>query len=207
MEVNTDTSETENFGPNQANYMHYYFGIGILPMTGQAGGLIMPFSSSDLVTGILYKRKWSEVFSSGFGVAYHNQSFRLQQTTNKVLPDTILNEKESLLASSLQAEIYQRFNFGKRGDIIGAFLDLGAGANFFVRMQHETVNTNSNGVVVTVNEKKLLYNQKNYFHLLARLGYNRWILYAQYRLNPLISLSSGLPKLPPLSIGIQIGFY
>ncbi len=207
MEVDTDTNMTNNYGPNQRNYIHTYFSYGFIPMAGQNGALTNPLKNSDIIIGVRYKRKWSEVLSSGADLAYQSQIFRLKQTPGKVLPDTISNEKESLIAYSFQAEIYQRFNFGNRGDVVGTFLDIGAGINFLVRMQHETVNTLPNKVVLTVNEKNLPYNQKNYFHLMARLGYNRWMIYAQYRLNPLINQNMGYPDLPPLSIGFQIGFY
>jgi len=207
MEVDTDTTTSKNYGPNQRNFIHTYFSYGFIPMTGQNGALTEPLKNFNIVIGVRYKRKWSKIFSNGIDLAYQNQIFSLKQTTGKILPDTMINEKESLLSYSFLADVFQRFNFGNRGDVVGTFLDIGAGFNFLVTMQHETVNTLSSGIVLTKNEKNLPYNQNNYFHLLARFGYNRWILSAQYRLNPLINQNYGYPDLPPLSISFQIGLY
>ena len=128
-DVNADTIPKTG-GPNLQHFSHFYFGYGLVLGADAVGSEIRYGSSTDFAYGYRYKRKLSEFYAVGFDVFYHSTTFHLKQDSTKVLPNNILHdekgEKEKLTFHNLSLGLYNRFNFGKRGNYIGNFLDLGA---------------------------------------------------------------------------------
>ncbi len=207
LDVKTDTTKDNSYGQNKKNFVHTFFSYGLFASGGNPGAEIIPWASYDMSSGLRYKHKWTEVLSSGAEIGWHGQSFALKQQAGKVLPNTAINQSEDLFYNALEINIYQRFNWGKRGDIIGNFIDLAVGADLFAGLRHHTVNTLNNGVVREVTDRKLSYGRKYFLHAILRAGFNRWVAYVRYRFTPIIEPASLYPALPALSIGVQIGFH
>ena len=124
-DVNADSIRPVK-GPNLKHYSHYYLGYGLVASPGSAGSEIRYGMSSDITLGYRYKRKLSQFYSIGMDISYHLTTYRLKQNSTKRLPNDSLHDKEQLIFHNVGFGIYNRFNYGKRGNYIGNFIDIGA---------------------------------------------------------------------------------
>jgi hypothetical protein len=210
-----DTVPT-SFGPNLKNFLHFYLGYGFVAGPSEKGATINYGSSDRFIFGLRYKRKTGGVYSFGFDLNYHFTSFNLKQNAAKVLPDTILHKKEKFSEGALGFQLYNRINFDrKRGNYMGKFIDAGAGIDWF-SLSHITKDKLPDGSLHSTSTRKLNYVNPVYYYAFLKLGLNRIIFSAGYRLSDLFSddkniLVNGFPKpypeLPKLLVGIEIGFY
>ena len=203
--VEVDTVE-KKFGKNRKHYVHQFMAFGVPAGASKQGAEVKTFSSLDFKFGFRYKRKWSETLASGLEISYHGVEYRLKQNSNKILPDTLLNDKEKILLYNGQIGIYQRFNFGDRGDIIGKFIDIGGSFDYILDAGHYTKNELPDGQVRKVTTLKLPYVEEYYFNAFIRGGYNIMAMYFNYRFNNLFKGEYSLPELPVYHIGVELGF-
>jgi len=215
-DVNADTIP-ELVGPNLKHFSHLYVGYGFVLGADAVGSEIRYGSSSDFVYGYRYKRKLSEFYAVGFDIFYHSTAFHLKQDSTKALPNNILHddkgEKEKLTFHNLSLGLYNRFNFGKRGNYLGHFLDLGARIDWAFSVVHFTkdiydiANVNNGGVVKT-KTTGLVYIKPIYYNVFTRLGFNKFVITASYRLSDLFKEEYDLyPELPLLIVGVEIGLH
>ena len=205
----------KTFGANLKNYLQMYIGYGFVVGQSEKGAAIKYGSSSDFVLGFRYKRKIGNVYSIGYDLNYHRTSFYLVQNSMKIIPDTILHDKEKFVFNAFGLSLYNRFNFDNhRGNYMGYFLDLGAGGDWDFNIK--TVSEDKiNGNIVTTSTKKLKYVNPYNYYAFTRLGFNKYILSAAYRISDqfIDSLAKvygsykNYPELPRIIIGLQIGFY
>ncbi len=196
------------YGMNRKHYSHSWLSVDFIAgRPDSRGGDIRYWRSRSLSYGYRYKRKYSEVFSGGLEFLISRRAFYPEQDPYKMVPDTVINDKEKLVFLQAGTGAYQRLNFGRRGDHIGSFLDLGiyGGWNFHVR--HITDNSLEGGERVRVRRTRLDYPVKFEYGLLARLGSGNVVLRGTYRLSDLFKADSGLPELPRLTLGLEIGMH
>ncbi|OPZ98137.1 MAG: hypothetical protein BWY70_01309 [Bacteroidetes bacterium ADurb.Bin408] len=205
-DVDKDTL-VRNVGPNLRHYHHTYFSYGFAAMPSEKGADIKYGNSSFFDFGYRYKLKICNHYAVGtdfnMGFYYYN----MMQNTSKVLPDTLLNDKENFNFSNLSLGLYNRINFGKRGNYVGNFLDLGAYGLFNYSMVHFTKNHMPDKSIVETRTRKLGYYNMLGWGLTARLGFNRYIITANYRMSNLFKTNYNYPELSRLTVGFQIGFY
>ena len=203
--VEVDSLE-KKFGKNRKHYIHQFMAFGVPVGASEEGAEVKTFSSLDFKFGFRYKRKWSETLSSGIEISYHGMEYRLKQNANKILPDTMQNDKEKILFYNGQIGIYQRFNFGDRGDVIGKFIDIGGSFDYIFDAGHYTKNKLPDGQVRKVTTLKLPYVEQYYFNAFVRGGFNLLSIYFNYRFNDLFKTEYSLPELPVYHIGVELGF-
>ena len=215
-DINADTIP-KIVGPNLKHFSHLYLGYGFVLGTNSIGSEINYGSSSDFVYGYRYKRKLSEFYAIGFDLFYHSTVFHLKQDSTKTLPNNILHddkgEKEKLTFNNLSLGLYNRFNFDKRGNYIGYYLDLGARVDWpfsvvhFTKDKFDFANINNGGVVKT-KTTGLVYINPVYYNVYARLGFNKFVITASYRLSDLFKNEFDLySELPLLIVGVEIGLH
>ena len=214
------TTNTSDFGPNLKKYRHFYFdwGMPISKSEGQ-GAELQAFKSSEFELGLRFKRKISKTYSVGWAIYYNNLIYRLKQDGSyKLVPNKIEHQKESLRFNSLGLEFYNRLNFGRRGNSIGKFIDFGAYCNWAFSIRHiytDPVNP-SNTINYQASDQKVIITGLDYvnhfnYGLRARMGVNRYVLVAEYRLsnhlNGRYHNSQINAELPRLSLALQIGLH
>ena len=134
--VNSD-SVIETKGPNLKHYKHTYIGFGFAAMQSENKSSNIELGpSSNFIFGYRNKLKISNFYAVGYDVSYNLSWYRLSQTKDKLTPDAFQNDKERLTFQNLEFSVYNRFNFGKRGNIIGKFIDLGAYADWTFLCSH-----------------------------------------------------------------------
>jgi hypothetical protein len=215
--VKADTIGSK-FGQNQKHFRHFYIEFGMISPPEEKGAEINYGKSGFYKIGMKYKLKVCNFYAIGFDVSFTNQNFSLVQNfVTKQIPNSIIHDKENIIVNNLGTEFYNRFNFGKRGNIIGKYIDLGVFANFSFDKKHKTfdksnvVNSSYSNKQKVVNSG-IIYVQDFQYGANARIGINRFALNASYRLSDIFkSKSDGIsfnyPELPRLNIGLQIGLF
>ncbi len=206
--VNSD-SVIEKNGPNLKHYKHPYIGFGFAATQSENKSSNVDLGlSSNFIFGYRTKLKISNFYAIGYDISYNLSWYRLSQTNDKRTPDSLQNDKERLTFHNFELGLYNRFNFGKRGNIIGKFIDLGAYADWTFLCSHFTKNKNdANDNIYKTKVTHLKYYEAFNYGVLTRIGINRWVVYANYRLSDLFKSSYNYAELPRLTIGVQIGLH
>jgi hypothetical protein len=100
-----------------------------------------------------------------------------------------------------------RFNYGRRGNIIGKFIDLCAYGDWTFSASNNTKDKRQNGNHVKTRITHLNYYNSTNYGVLARIGFNRYVFYGSYRLSNMFKSSANFPELPRITVGLQIGFH
>lgn len=218
-DVNKDTLEG-NWGPNRRHYIHRYFGLGFGVGTENRTwegkdlkDIKYGFGTGSLLLGFRYKLRLAEHYALGLDLGYNRQTFNFKQRDDKVFPTSGKNDKERLILHNLALEAYQRINFGKRGDHLGNYVDLGA----FVEWNFDNTllikNDNDTANFLGAKKEKLKFKNLNYledfnYGVSARVGTGRFALFGRYRLSDMLIAKKveNYPELPRLTTGLQVRF-
>jgi len=195
-------------GQNLRNFSHFYIGLGFIAGEPDSSGSdILYGRSTNFVFGYRYKFRICNFLAIGYDLGFNRYSYSLKQWAKKITPDTILHNKEKIIFNDLGISGYMRFNYGKRGNRIGNFIDLGgygdwtfSGVNFFK-------DKNDNGNIFKTSISHLKYYEAVNYGALARIGFNRYVFYGYYRLSDIFKSSYKYPELPRFTFGLQIGLY
>ena len=218
-------SVQRNFGPNRRHFTHLFVGYGLVAGASEAGSEIKYLNSHEWQFGFRYKFKVSNFYALGLEATLNPQTYYLKQTPEKTLPNFIQHDVEKLKFTNAGLGFYNRFNFGKRGNYIGNFLDLGIYGNWMPVKAHIYQDDDLFGLVgslsgvknVKVRENGLKYVEDFNYGVLARLGFNRYVFYGSYRLSNLFGGYAvldgygnnlfGFAELPRLTVGFQLSFH
>ncbi len=209
-------STADKFGPGRRHYLHPLVTLGLGFGPPEASGSAIEFwGSGSFGFGLRYKLKILKRWELGIGIRYERESFRIEQDSGKKVFGPVQHKREKLILNDLSGTFYNRFVFGKRGDFVGTFLDLGGYADLSLGKKHLTVDkvkepSKAGYKKVKSKRKGLNYVERMHYGVLARIGYNRWTLFARYRLSDLFlegGIADGYPELPRFRVGIQIGLH
>lgn len=204
----------EKNGPNLKRYGHFFFDYGFFADQPEGDGMEIQYGFSNALTfGYRYKYKLNNTFAFGWDMHLSSWIFRIKQNDQKTFPDSILHTKERLTAGNLGGEIYLRINYGRRGNQIGNFIDLAGYGNWIYGATHYTKDKldNPNSVhakIVETSYTNLGYIDQYAYGVNCRLGFNRFVLGASYRLSDIIlETYNTYPEMPRLSVSLQIGIH
>lgn len=200
------------YGANEKNFSHFYLGTGMHIMQGESGATIQHGKTYTPQIGLRYKRKLNNTFAIGYDFSWMKYNYNLKQEPGKLLPNDVINDKEMLVFNSFGLELYYRINFGRRGNYMGTFFDMGAYGNWAYRNKHVTVNDFDDDLGLLygrriVTNRKLKYTQPFNYGVRGRIGINRYVIFGEYRLSSLFKEEFNFPELPKLQVGLQIGIH
>jgi len=195
------------WGPNLKNFTHFYIGVGFPLNTNEDVTYTKMGSSAIIDFGFRYKRKFSSFLAAGFDLGFGTASYNLSQDIPKTVPDSIINEKEKFRIIGASPSAYLRINFGRRGNYVGNFLDMGAYGGWNMRKLHFTINKNELDEKIRVATTRLDYMENFTYGFLARAGSNRYVVTARYRMSDIFKPSYTIPELPRFSIGVEVGLF
>jgi len=221
-DVNADSTESDE-GPNKRKFSHVYVGLGFAASPDSAGSRINYGKSFELTIGRRLKWRVNNFYALGLDMAYHLNSYSLKRTASKVLPNDSIHDKERLRFHNLGLGFYNRFNYGKRGNHIGNFVDIGFRFDVPVITSYYTEDeldlaNNNNGRKVSTKTTDLRFIEDYHYSAYLRVGFNTFVLTASYRLANLFitdpnlysKYNNGLskyPELPVVNVGIQMGMH
>jgi hypothetical protein len=195
-------------GPNLRNYSHLYVGFGFIAGKPDSAGSAIKYGRSvDWMVGYRYKFRISNFFAIGYDIDFNSYTYALKQSSAKTLPDTIVHNKEQMNFSDLGLSGYMRFNYGRRGNRIGNFIDIGAFGDWGFSTTHFTKDKAPNGNIVKTTVSRLKYINDTNYGLTARVGFGRYVFFANYRLSDLFKTSYHYAELPRITAGIQLGLH
>ncbi len=207
---------TKKWGKNLKHYGHLYMGLGFSASAAEKGAEVIYGASSNFDFGYRYKYKICNYYSIGADLNINTHIYRLKQDEEtKIVPDNVEHDKERIQTTGLKLELYQRFNFGKRGNHIGNYFDIGAYGSYFLSTQHYTMDKNPGwnpdiGKIETVSSN-LDYMEDFEYGLTTRLGFGRWVFFGKYRMSDLFvntdNLQTPYPELPALNVGFEISLF
>ena len=222
----SEDSVKKTFGPNLKYFGHFYGGFGLIAGPAEAGSKIRYFISHEFLLGYRFKYKVGKVYALGLDATVTFQSVFLKQEDGKTLPTTAMYDSEKLKFTNIGLGFYNRFNWDKRGNYVGNFIDLGVYGNWMPFKTHVYEDDQIfllTGPLNAVKEIKVRETGLNYiadfnYGLLSRIGFNRYVLYGTYRLSDLFNTGywvTGVDgnnlfdfaELPRISIGFQIGIH
>lgn len=205
-------------GPNYKHFHQLYLNYGFFIPLGDAKEVETNLWKSAVFSiGWRYKRKLTNWFAAGMGLSYTKSVLSIKQNENKQIPNNIQHAEEKLKFNNLKLELYTRFNFGKRGNVIGKFIDIGGYMEYAFSVKHyykDNFDKNSPPYysgVREINETDLSYIKKFNYGLKTRLGINRWVITASYRLSNLLTddykNTVGDYIFPRLAVGVELGLH
>lgn len=204
-----DTIEAPKFGPNGKHYVQVGLEFGFFPMKTESGLQYSPFRSALVNLNIRYKYKISNFYALGGDFLLGGLNFVRPNKEGEFLSEevTLLNPSfESLTNDYIGLGIYQRFNFGKRGNSLGFFMDMGAFSQILIFSQHYYRYKAADPEVrkIFVKERGLDYSEFFVYGYTLRLGYNNYALVAKYFASDFFSGANRAVN--PYMIGVEINF-
>lgn len=191
-------------GPNRKSFSHLYVGYGLI--FGDEGNLkTKQPGTSDFRIGYRLKRKVSESFSFGGEVSYIKNSFRPKNNPAGI-------EKVKFIVNRAEAGLYLRLNYGKRGDKIGNFIDIGGSGGWIfksalIQTDKKPVSTFINANTLQTKYTGLSFIEDLSYSGLIRIGFGRYVFYGEYRISDVIAPAYSRDDLPRITAGIQIGLH
>ena len=199
-------------GPNRASFSHVY--LGYAAVVGEADGPGAEFRygrSGEIFLGLRQKFRLTQATAVGFDVRYARLVYYLAQNDRKVLPTNVQHKREYLALPQAQAEVFGRLNVGRRGNVVGRYLDLtGWGGWVISSAHHYEDEPGPTGVGrVEVTERQLAYVRRWSYGLGVRLGASRYALVARHRLSDTFrgAAAAGYPELPRWVLGLELGWF
>lgn len=202
---------TDNYGPNLKHYRWLYIDYGNFADKSEGTNFsTIPLRTYSFSAGFKYKRKLFKPLALGIGVEYNLNNFTINQTTGKNFPTQVLHSKERIRLHRTGAELFARFSALNRGNFMGLYLDFGYYYNYafstrlIVLDKYETPMYGAKTIEV-------LYKNLDYVNNLnhgarVRIGYNRYVIFADYRVSELLKKQTEV-KLPRLTAGIQLALH
>ncbi|MFO8087911.1 MAG: hypothetical protein R6T91_08965 [Bacteroidales bacterium] len=209
LEENVDYYDEEpEIGPNRKIFYHFYMSGGLsFGLSAQSKSPVSPWLSSYVDYGFRYKRKLSEFYSLGVESFLSNKNFRLADKDRRTFPDERHYDREMVHLLTYGLGFYNRFNFGKRGNYIGNFLDLGVYGDWIFLSRYYYEDEYNDNQSRRISQYSPHYLKSLKYGVLARVGFNNIVVFGQYRLSELIDPNTGYEDLPLLTVGFQIGFH
>tara|TARA_B100001109_G_C18854535_1_gene470988 strand:+ start:583 stop:1323 length:741 start_codon:yes stop_codon:yes gene_type:complete len=197
-------------GPNLDHYSHIFLGYGyIIGPSEKDSADVRGYKSSTFMLGYLFKWRLAKFSEIGFSATYHYSSFHLKQDSMKAVPTKQLHRKEKIVFNNIQLAPFHRIKLTNKHHSNGTFIDMGGYFGYHYRTKHQTRENNLNTGARrtrTVN-LGLKYVDDFSYGLLARIGFNRIMLYARYRISNHFTPSSDLPELPRFEAGLKLGIH
>lgn len=200
-------------GPNKKKYNHFYFSYGNILGASETDSVAAKiWGSYEFAFGYRFKYRVSQFYSLGFGINYNSKTYNIKQDSFKLFPNNVVHKWEKLVLRNLAFDVYNRFNYGKRGNYIGNFIDIGAYADWsfmpvYVSYDEYTLVNSVSASNTRQIHKGLVYVNTINYGVNARLGFNKYVLYASYRLSDIFKPGYIYTELPRIVAGIQIGLH
>jgi hypothetical protein len=207
--VADDTVQT-TFGPNRRWFGHGYVALGLVAGPAETGAALRyGFASAEARVGGRLKLRLGPALALCGDLAYAYQRYGLAQEASKRVPAPQLHLRENLALHQLASEVSLRLNYGRRGNVVGCYLDLLASGTWAAATRHTTEDTPAPGISsVETTESGLPYLRRFGGSVGGRVGVDRYALVARYRLSPAFAGGyAAWPELPRWGVGIEVGLF
>jgi hypothetical protein len=195
-----------DFGMNRKHYTHSYFGFHFVAgqAEDQAANVALGRSWS-FEYGFRYKRRYNQTFSGGFELLAKRSSFHPERFLEVEIPEDYSYNREKFVFLSMGGVVYQRFNYGMRGNYIGRFVDIGAYGDMHMNVRH--ILRLDGDPRLRIRRAGMDYHEFLGYGVFLRLGFNNFVLRGTYRLSDIFKPEAGLAGFPRISFGLELGLH
>lgn len=198
------------YGPNRAFYQHLYLGYTAVvgPAAGPGAELRYP-QSAEMFAGLRNKWRVTGAAAVGLDARLAYLRYQLRQSSTKLVPSSRLHYRESLGLTQLQLEPFARLSFGRRGNVLGHYVDVSGWGGWALASSHsyEDRPGQGQGSRTLVREVRPAYLSRWNWGLGSRLGAGRYALLARYRLANTFRAPATYPELPRWLLGLEVGVF
>ena len=192
--------EKSSFGVNSTHYFHMYWTFGFVFGTEQ----VTKFGNTNSWSmGFRYKYRLTNHFATGLELETRFQNINFPTHGNV--------EKDKYMVGNFKYAWYFRTNFGMRGNVMGKFIDIGVygSNNFFTSTYVEIEDDFDDYEIYTYTNQKLKYLESFNYGVLARAGWNQFVLFSEYRLSDIFkpNITGDYRDIPRWTVGLQIGLH
>jgi hypothetical protein len=200
-DANQDTI-IEKRGPNRLYFTSSYISLGsiLVNSTSDSSIEMATGKSWEFKYGVSFKIRANNFYSVVLNTDYSRQAFHYE-------PQDENDRYNKLILNNFGLGIMNRFNFGKRGNRVGNYLELGASGQygFMVRKKVLTENDDKD---LDYKSLKSTYNSPNYVNRLnyygdVRLGFGHYIVFGRYLLSDILNEKAKGAQLPALTLGFM----
>ena len=221
LEKNVEEQYTGTRGPNMRHYGHLYVGAGMVADFGEEEGTAIDWwRSGQFMFGYRYKLKLLSFYAIGLDIGYKYTSYFFEDRNSN--PFQELNpltweperDRHSLANNGIGLELYHRINIGRRGNSLGKYFDTGFRGQWnFADAEEILIRTDDKNVPAMrtkIKNRRLNYIEPFSYGLTARVGFNKIVVHASYRLSDYFrdkineSVSISIPEVPRLAAGVQL---
>ncbi|MVN75570.1 hypothetical protein GO988_04450 [Hymenobacter sp. HMF4947] len=195
-------------GPNRRYFGHFYAG-NALALGADGLGIKHGFSSSELQLGGRLKRRLGPALALNADLRYAYLRYTLATGDARPAPFALPHDTETLSYHQLQGEASLRFNPGRRGNVVGRYVDLLAYGGRALAAIHATDDPSPNGGRLEVIDHEPRYLARWQGGVGARVGSNALALVGRYRLSDALRPAgpAALPEPPRWVLGLEIGWF
>ncbi|MFO7723071.1 MAG: hypothetical protein R6V49_07605 [Bacteroidales bacterium] len=172
---------------------------GVVP----SGDALATKGGGDFAYGLFYKRRFSNLSSIIVDYSMQFVSYRVK-SIGLIDPYYLIPQwdEETVRTTALTMDLTHRFNFGRRGDQIGKYVDIGGYGSWNLGRTHDYQGSDGNrDIQATFYAAD--YLSKTEAGLQFGIGYNAIGLYGRYRLTNLLMADHLAVDLPRLIIGVE----
>lgn len=204
-------SNTDNYGPNLRHFRWVYLNYGHFADSPEYPDFgTIPLRTYAFSGGIYYKLKLARFYSIGIGTEYNLNNFTISQIAGKTFPTQTIHTKERVRLHRVGLEAYQRLSFGNRGNVMGFFLDIGYYYNYAFSTRLIILDKYDKPMygakTIEILYKNLEFVNNFNYGARVRLGYNRYSVFADYRVSDLLDSNIGV-QMPRLAVGLQLALH
>lgn len=192
------------FGQNLAYYNHFFLDLSFPVFENQPGSEIKYGSSLNYTLGFRNKFKLCKYDDIGFEVFFNKSRFSMDESVYG-MDDIYPTEKLLYKFGAFGVSAFNRINFGKRGNMIKGFIDLGGYADLHSRKRRVLQYKNPQEEKVQIITSRLKQINDFQYGVFARIGWKSLALKASYRLSNYFKDEPVMAEFPRLSIGAEIG--
>jgi hypothetical protein len=195
-----------NWGQNKSHWMHFYGAFGfITPIDQSTWSPIYFGKASNWELGLRYKKRITNWLAIGGNISYDFFNYRMEQSIEKTFPDKQFYDKQKVLIHNFSMQPFIRINYGRRGNKIGNYVDFGFFYNAIMSSREKLLGTPAGLDKVII--KNPDYMPGDYYGFFTNIGFGRWVIYAKYQYSGIIKGDTRYADLPPVTIGLQLGFF
>ena len=192
------------WGPNKKHYATGFIRL-TEPVSLSSWQAVKIAGSLDFTLGGRYKRRFCNFYSTGFDIFYSTASYNMKNP-GELLKVKFMTEidKERFANHSIAGAWFHRFNYGRRGDHLGKYIEAGVYGQYHFAVRHKFEGKDQNfDITATTSAVNKLVN-RSAWGFQAGVGFNKFKVFAQYRMIDYLKPEYSKTDITPLRVGLEI---
>lgn len=193
-------------GPGEKNLFSQEFSWGLFVPVVEKTNEISIWGSNTFAYGLNYRAKLAPFFALGGNFNAHLFQYKIRQHDKKFYPDSTRWDRQRLNASAFQLTFFTRLYLTPKEDREGLYIDLGAFSELMIYRENFFLDKSAASGAKRTRTRGLQYMNIFGYGLMAKITYNYFGVFANYRLSNLFKEYQGsqFAELPRFSIGLVL---